>query len=560
MSLLLLISIACISTISGGLLARAQKRSDHSDRNKKSEQRITKKETHDYVIIGGGTAGLTLAYLLKRAGKDVVVIEAGRNVDTDPLILNALPLNQLEVQYRNQYFWVGDATPLRATESTSQNVHANHYDGGRVLGGTSSTNDTIWWRNQQHTYDQAGGIFANASYIDNQFKAIETYSGISQDFAQRGTNGPLAVTMGPTINGVLQTNPVAEKFGQAIQSAYQKNYGITIPSVIDYTLINGSFVSSYGQQTINPSTLQRASASIAFLNTPIGKSLDIRLDAQVLSIAFCEKKARSVTYLSNNELHEITACKKIVICAGHNTPALLLQNGIGDAALLQSLGIKVIVDNPEVGKNMKNHIFIPITITINPADAAVVAAYPIAFKSLNGVASLPEPGNPNSAGRDYQTSILRVQGNIAVVLLIFVNPVSTGTVTIVDKDPLIAPVVTLSYLTNPADVSSMIQGVGIVKNIMQELNAIDNKYTLISDVSNPAAFVNANTSAFHHWHGQSLIGKVVDEQLNVLGVENLMVADLTVFPLTDGNTQTMAYSAGCAAYTSITGDTNINFN
>jgi choline dehydrogenase-like flavoprotein len=72
-------------------------------------------------------------------------------------------------------------------------------------------------------------------------------------------------------------------------------------------------------------------------------------------------------------------------------------------------------------------------------------------------------------------------------------------------------------------------------------------------------YVLANMSAVHHWHGQSLIGKVVDQNLNVIGVENLMVADVTLFPAADGNTQTMGYAAGCAAYTIITGDKKISF-
>lgn len=517
-------------------------------------------EKHDYVIIGGGTAGLTLAYLLKQAKKDVVVIEAGRNVDDDPNILNAKTLNELEVQFRNEYFWVGDAKPLTPAESRSTNVHANHYSGGRVVGGTSSTNDTIWWRMQKSTYDRAGGIFADEAYINLIFKAIETYTGVSQSPDKRGKNGPLLTTQGPTINGILQTNPIAEKFASAVQTVYQSDYSIDIPLVTDYNVVNGPFVSNFGQFTINPYNLQRSSASIAFLNTPTGKKIDVRLDAQLLKIGFCGKRATTVTYVQHNNVHKIHAKKKIILCTGHNTPNILLQNGIGDASLLKSLKINVVHDNSEVGKNLKNHIFMPILIFMNPTDAATANVYPLAFKMISGASALPQPGNPNSEGRDYQIGILGLGGNIGALIVIFVNPQSTGNVTIVDKDPLLPPVVNLNYLTNPADLNSMIQGVQIAKRIIQEMHAIDPSYNLISDLSNPALFVNANTSAFHHWHGQSLIGEVVDENLHVIGVKNLMIADLSIFPLTDGNTQSMAYSAGCAAYTLITGDKNVEFN
>ncbi len=535
--------------------AFAKSSNHHNEHNKPCNER------HDYIVIGGGTAGLTLAYLLKKAGKDVVVLEAGRNVDEDPNILNAKPLNVLEEQFRNEYFWVGDAKPLPPTESRSTNVHANHYDGGRVLGGTSSTNDTIWWRNQQHTYDQAGGVFADPLYLDNAFKALETYTGTSQEPAKRGHRGPIEVSQAPVINGQLTITQAALKFATATQIVFATDYGIDIPLVDDGNVVNGSFVSYFGQFSINPETLQRCSASIGYLNRKIGRKIDIRLDAQVLKIGFKCRKAKSVTYLQNNKVYTMHAKKKIIICAGHNTPAMLLQNGIGDATLLDSLGIDVVYDNPEVGKNLKNHIFMPIPITINPADAAAIASLPLAYKRGVGLFALPEPGRPDSAGRDYQFAMLLLGGNVAALIPIFVNPVSTGVVTIVDKDPLLPAVVNLNYLTHPSDVQSMITAVNIASRVIQEMHAIDPTYNLLPgvDLSNPAAFVNANTSAFHHWHGQALIGKVVDEKLNVIGVDNLMVADLTVFPLTDGNTQTVAYAAGCAAYTYITGDKNIKF-
>ena len=87
-------SIVCllfaVSVVTAPLLAKSK--------NKHHQQC----EKHDYVVVGGGTAGLTLAYLLKKAGKDVVLLEAGRNVNKDPVILNALPLSFLELEYRSE--------------------------------------------------------------------------------------------------------------------------------------------------------------------------------------------------------------------------------------------------------------------------------------------------------------------------------------------------------------------------------------------------------------------------------------------------------------------------
>jgi choline dehydrogenase len=570
-SAILLVTIIVVIVIVAVLLQNVRSRSriaesgslnsrdcGHSESGSNSSDGCEKEE-YDYVVIGGGTAGLTLAYLLKKAKKNVVVIEAGRNVDDDLPIKNAGPLNSLEEQYRSEYFWVGDAHPL--TQSTSTNVHANHYDGGRVLGGTSTTNDTIWWTQQQHTYDQAGGIFADPNYIIDVQTALATYHGLPSTSG----NGPISITLGqrigPEPNPVV-TNPMAVKLNAAIQNAYSANYAINIP-ITPPSLINpnGPFLTNHIPCTIYPDTLERCSASNGFLSRSTGQSLDIRLNAEVIRIKFKHRTAKYVEYLQDGKVHRIYAKRKMILCAGYNTPALLLQNGIGDATLLNSLNIKVVYDNPEVGKNMKNHIFMPFLTTVNPADYAALVSYPFAWKKITTGGIVPEPGNPNSADRDYQIGMLATSTpNICAYILIFVNPQSTGQISLSSKDPLVPAVVDLNYLDpTTTDRQSMINGITIISQIAQKLNAIDPTYNLLSNIANPNAYVTANTSAFHHWHGQCAVGKVVDEKLDVIGVKNLMVADLSIFPLTDGNTQSMGYVAGCAAYTYLTGDTDISF-
>lgn len=519
----------------------------------------------DYVVIGGGTAGLTLAYLLKKSGHDVVVIEAGRDASADSAIKNHGTLNSLEVNKRNEYFWVGDAHPLPPTVSTATNVHANHYSGGRILGGTSAVNDGIWWRGQDSSYAAAGGLFADFNYLDNMFKSLESYSGPVNTPGDRGTSGPVDIVAGPTLGGVLQTSTTSLKFSQAVTQTYSTYYATTIPNVLDLNLTQGPCTSSIGQHTGNPVTLERESSATAFLTTPVGLSLDIRTNAQVLQINFKinelgESVAKSVSYLQEGQVVKMCARRKIILSAGHNSPAILMHSGIGDQSILQPLGIDVIYHNPQVGKNMKNHAAVQFLLRANPADTAQIFTYPNLFKNICGVASLPETGNPNSNnGRDYQVALVAAAPGVVAALLILVNAQSTGTVSIVAKDPLVPPVVDLNYLSDSRDRQSFLNGITMIDRMAQAMNAIDPAYGMLSNISNPNAFITANLSAFHHWHGQCRVGDVVDQNLDVIGVKGLMVADLTIFPLTDGNTQAMGYAAGAAAYTLLTGDYNVAF-
>lgn len=155
-------------------------------------------EVVEVIVVGGGNTGIPLTYLLTKDKIKTVCIEAGRNVNNDPNILKPGPLNSLEINFRNEYFSVGDAHyPTTQSGITSTNLHINHYDGGNVLGGSSSINDTIWWRSDANTFASAGGLFADVNYIDGIFKAVEKYTpflGGPINTNKRGINGPIFVT------------------------------------------------------------------------------------------------------------------------------------------------------------------------------------------------------------------------------------------------------------------------------------------------------------------------------------------------------------------------------
>jgi choline dehydrogenase len=449
--------------------------------------------------------------------------------------------------------------------STSMNVHANHYSGGRIVGGSSATNDGIWWKGQDSTYAAAGGIFANTTYLNQVFKSLETFNGITPNPLARGSSGPLNVVTGPSVNGTVNANTaIATRFTQAVINAYNFLHGLAIPLVSDFNVVQGSFTSKTGDSTLNPTTLERESAATAFLSTSVGQQIDIRKNAQVLRVEFADdstgaKYARSVSYLQNGEVKQLAARKKIILCTGHNTPAVLMHSGIGDRAYLDPLAIPVVYHSPDVGRNMKNHVNLQFLMTANSSHTAEIFAFSNAFKQITGVASVPEVGNPTSQGRDFQLAIIAGAPGIIVPVLVLTNAQSTGNVYIVDKDPLVPACVDLGYTSDPRDFQSLLYGVGIVKEVARQLNILDPTYNLISNLANPTAFIKANLAAFHHWHGQTKIGSVVDQELNVIGVKNLMVADLTVFPLTDGNTQAMGYAVGAAAYSLLTKNYNVSF-
>ena len=96
-----------------GRVASSARFVDEPARWRRTEEGHGAEERHDYVVVGAGTSGIALAYLLHKHGKDVVVLEAGEDKDDDPNIHDLKSFYGLESHYRNEYFWPENGRPNR---------------------------------------------------------------------------------------------------------------------------------------------------------------------------------------------------------------------------------------------------------------------------------------------------------------------------------------------------------------------------------------------------------------------------------------------------------------
>jgi len=78
-----------------------------------------------------------------------------------------------------------------------------------------------------------------------------------------------------------------------------------------------------------------------------------------------------VSFTANGQTQEIRAHKEVIRAAGaFQFPKILKISGIGDAKSLNSLGIPVVVDNPNVGENLQDHLISAISFEVNDDVAA----------------------------------------------------------------------------------------------------------------------------------------------------------------------------------------------
>jgi choline dehydrogenase len=112
---------------------------------------------------------------------------------------------------------------------------------------------------------------------------------------------------------------------------------------------------------------------------------------------------------------------------------------------------------------------------------------------------------------------------------------SRGQVTLIANDPTTKPKIEHRYYSDEADLDTQVEGVRIGMKIARQkaLEPYTETYyqAPASDSdSDIRAFVRRRTHSIFHACGTCAMGRVVDAELKVMGVEGLRVADVSIMP------------------------------
>ncbi|KAK4664405.1 uncharacterized protein QC763_505180 [Podospora pseudopauciseta] len=333
--------------------------------------------TYDFIIAGGGIAGLTLAdRLTEDPNVKVLVIEAG---PIDPGLEGIQVPGSFSPWY---YFWPN----LLTVPQTALNNRVIGTVSGQVLGGGSAINAMVYVRGDADDYDAWGFMQrrGNSSFYGNSsvsssmswntmlpyFLKSENFTApdaayaleanITWNPAVRGTSGPLKYTYPPYYF------PGAANWWNAAQSvglppvddplSGVKNGIFPIPSVLDAD----TMTRNYAKINHHDRVKQARPNYHVLAGNIVGK---------VLFDPSC-KKAIGVEYLptSGGAATNVFASKEVILAAGGiNTPKILQLSGIGPKKLLDKFGIKVVSNLPGVGQNLQDQptLTVPYTFTNN---------------------------------------------------------------------------------------------------------------------------------------------------------------------------------------------------
>ncbi len=516
-------------------------------------------EIFDYVIVGAGTAGCVLANRLSADGETtVLLLEAG---GSDQTVWIQLPIGYGRTFFDSRVNWMYDTDPVSGLDGRS-----SYWPRGKVIGGSGSINAMVHVRGQRSDFDD----WAAAGNSGWGWDDVLPYFIKSEDHdhgasAWHGAGGPQHVTDIST-----RAHPLCQTFVAAAGA-------LGLPFTPD---LNGPESEGVGIYQINTRKGRRASTANEYLRPALKRStVCLRTKAHATRILFEGKRAVGVEYRRGGQNVAVRAAREVILCGGSiNSPQLLQLSGIGDAALLKSLGITPLIDARAVGQNLQDHLAVSyfyktsvptLNDELGPLMGKVKAGLrylwnrggPLSMSVNQGggfVRSAPDQPRVNL--QLYFSPVSYTQSPLSerkllnpdpfsAFLLSFnaCRPTSRGHLQIKSSDPFAYPAIQPNYLSTDKDVAEARAG----NRMLRALAATSPLSDIITQELVPGAHLQSDDDLFddfrqradtvYHPTSTCMMGAdpaafVVDARLRVHGVDGLRVIDASVFPnITSGN-------------------------
>ncbi|TVY75384.1 Dehydrogenase citC [Fusarium oxysporum f. sp. cubense] len=552
------------------------------------------KDTYDYIVVGGGTAGVAVAARLSEGlpSANILLIEAGPAAHDEPKInIPGMKGSTLGTKYD----WNFTTVP-----QTGANNRVWPINRGKVLGGSSALNLMTYDRAAVAEYDAWQALGNPGWNWKTMIKAMmksETFTGKNTaTYGSKGVgdSGPVKAV----VNRIIPKHqeswiPTLNKLGvrKNLESLGGDPLGVM-----------------YQPSSIDPSNYNRSYSANAYTEIS-GSNLEILADTIVAKINVSGPAAKKKAIATGVTLQDgtyVKARREVILSAGSiQSPGLLEQSGIGSKSVLSAAGIKQIIDLPGVGENLQDHLRVMTSYQLKPEflsfdalrsnatfaaeqlalwnagkrslydytgsaytfstwkqalgsdaklvslakDAAGKDASKVDKKKLDFLkdSSVPQvevifsDGYTGVKGYPAATSPLFGKGFVTLIGVVM-HPLSRGSVHINPSDPAGKPTINPNYLSNPHDVEAVFQTVKYNRKIAntEPMRSIwEDEYEPGLDVKTDEQikdYVLRTTLSIFHPSGTCAMlpkadGGVVDAKLKVYGTENLRVVDASVIPL-----------------------------
>ncbi|CAN5392657.1 GMC family oxidoreductase N-terminal domain-containing protein [soil metagenome] len=526
------------------------------------------KNEADYVVVGSGSAGATIAGRLAQSGASVIVLEAGK---TDNKFLTKKP---------------GMIGPMHSVPEIKKTVDWGYYSvpqkhlldrkmpvpRGKVVGGSSSINGMVYVRGNRANYDSwaaEGNAGWDADSVNAAYKRMEDFEDGENAF--RGAGGPIRITR----------NKIPQEGSLQFLQATADTVGCKI--LDDY---NGESQEGVSRMQQNAADGLRYSASRGYIHNLDVKSLELQSEVLVTKVVIENGRATGVEVTDlgkNGGKRTIRAGTEVILAAGFvGSAQILMLSGVGHAQHLKDHGIDVLADL-SVGDNLHDHMFHALTFHSTASTNKGTAPYfakgvmkevlrpgttfmansvfeILAFLKTSQATDIPDlqlhllPWAYVSPNQDEPIRHDVDKRTSLTVLSTLIYPKSRGTLRLASADPAASPLIDFQYLADPSDLEVLAEGSEMVREIFASpafrgsVKGETHPGTQLKGQALRDAILNRATSVYHGV-GTCRMGvdelAVVDPQLKVRGIDGLRVCDASIMPsITGGNTNAPAIMIG----------------
>jgi choline dehydrogenase-like flavoprotein len=517
---------------------------------------------YDYIIVGGGSGGASLAGRLadRCPQASIALVEAGPHTARNPFVNMPLGVAAL-VPFRTKNNYAYETVPQPGLAG-----RRGYQPRGRGFGGSSNINAMIYTRGHPLDYDEWAGLgctgWAWRDVLPYFLRAEDNERGAS---AWHGAGGPLGVA------DLRERNPVAARFIEAAREA-----GFRLND--DF---NGEEQEGVGFYQVTQRGGERCTVARAYLYGRERPNLHLIADATVLRVSFDGARASGVELARGGAIETLQARAEVILAAGaFNSPQLLMCSGIGPADELRALGIAVRHDAPEVGRNLIDHIDFTFNKRVHSSDtvgyslrgaARMTAGLVRYLRGRRGMltTNVAEAGGFLKSRPELDRPDLQLHFCTALVddhsrrlhwghgyslHVCVLRPASRGTVTLASADARVAPVIDPRFLSDPRDLDALAQGARLARRILDApaLAQLGGREIYTHGAQSDAQLretIARHADTIYHPVATCRMGgdarSVVDPQLRVRGVTGLRIADASVMPtLIGGNTNAPSVMIG----------------
>jgi choline dehydrogenase-like flavoprotein len=515
----------------------------------------------DYVIVGGGSAGATLAARLSEdITATVCLLEAGGQGDSILVRAPAAVVAMLpgHVKINN---WAFNTVPQPGLKG-----RRGYQPRGRALGGSSAINAMLYVRGQRQDYDGWADMGCDGWDWDSvlpYFRRSENNERGGDHF--HGASGPLQVS------NQKSPRPITRAFIEAARR-------MQIRERDDFNTGDNEGVGLYQVTQFHDRARngERCSAAAAYLHPVMSQrpNLSVLTKARASRILFQDKRVVGVLYRKGRAEFPLKARREVILAAGaFGSPQLLQLSGVGRPQDITPHGIQLVHELPGVGQNLQDHLDFIHAFKSRDTDnfgiglaGTVGLIKHIAQWRRDGTGMIATPFAEGAAFLKSGPAVERADLQLHFVISIVddharklhlgygfschvcgLRPFSRGEVFLQSGDPLADPGIDPKFLSDPRDLDVLVKGAKIAREILMGAALAKYRHSELFSVHDNMTdaewedHIRSRADTIYHPVGTCKMGRdsmaVVDPELRVHGLEGLRVVDASIMPtLVSGNT------------------------